>query len=843
MASNGVNSNAEQCQALSALVKQGEFTKQVFKLQTERTASRFINADRYLDENEREWYALDKLLRSRPWATNQSTPFQYPFRKVSEDMQRIEGTWISDRLISKENTRGDAACDIIAQVYVPAEFPPEHRVLLFTPEFGNDASFDMESWSFLEPEGKVDMWVVCWQGWQSIDDMLDEVTRKVASFADGVNTVWFGQGMGALVAYEVIKRFQQDKLQCPSLPISLVVADCPAPHLFSDAYKPYESDSFADAFAHLSERQRGIVEADVAMMKSYKFKGSDRVPVPIAALTHEDSELAKEEDVKAWEECAKNGVDCFEFVDPLDATECEDYLNGKGNALNVDPPVLATISEHLEKYSRWTVDDESLDIGATDGPLPDEIDALIIGAGLNGIFMAAELSKAGKQLLILERHHEIGGVWEFYGNEYSRVNTSEIGYRILDKDGDWQRPNEDHTPRRDILRDMRRTLSEHCRGCVRVNIEVLKVDKNDQGGYLVKTRNVQNNEEHVIRARSVSIHVNRRLGTRRQVNWPGAEQFRGKHLYGYANEPLGCNFWNKSVLIVGAGAFAFENVRTALEHGARFVTLLGRRDGTTCPKWIDMLAYMRPYDETWLQNKSANMLSFEAWQKCYKDAGLRTPQCWDEGMLKPHNHTISVSDIAFIAGYHGMFSLKVGEIKSFTDDGKGVELCNGERLDVDILIKCTGFHINEDVPLLTGKQKMHPYGFIDHNLQYSAEPLLDGGQFGSAKGTVEIDQTNQSVDMEQFKRGLEVSKALGLDDNTVQNNVFGSGQGGPGLVAAKYATWLLQNEDQQKALLKHSGEPSQDIAHLWLSQIGQYMKVTFMRLVASLGSMEHGKLA
>ena len=67
----------------------------------------------------------------------------------------------------------------------------------------------------------------------------------------------------------------------------------------------------------------------------------------------------------------------------------------------------------------------------------------------------------------------------------------------------------------------------------------------------------------------------------------------------------------------GAGAFAFENVRTSVEHGARHVTrwqqvkrvflvcqlefviahaswaysvlkvtLLGRRDGTTCPKWI-----------------------------------------------------------------------------------------------------------------------------------------------------------------------------------------------------------------------------------------------------------------
>ena len=40
-------------------------------------------------------------------------------------------------------------------------------------------------------------------------------------------------------------------------------------------------------------------------------------------------------------------------------------------------------------------------------------------------------------------------------------------------------------------------------------------------------------------------------------------------------------------------------------------------------------------------------------QSCYVDAGLKSPQCWKEGLLKPNNHTISVSDVAFVAGFHG----------------------------------------------------------------------------------------------------------------------------------------------------------------------------------------------
>ena len=34
------------------------------------------------------------------------------------------------------------------------------------------------------------------------------------------------------------------------------------------------------------------------------------------------------------------------------------------------------------------------------------------------------------------------------------------------------------------------------------------------------------------------------------------------------------------------------------------VTLLGRRDGTTCPKWVDMLAFLRPLDESLQTNKA-----------------------------------------------------------------------------------------------------------------------------------------------------------------------------------------------------------------------------------------------
>lgn len=43
------------------------------------------------------------------------------------------------------------AIEVVTQVCVPPIFPPEHRVLLFAPEFGTDQSFDVATWKQGEP--------------------------------------------------------------------------------------------------------------------------------------------------------------------------------------------------------------------------------------------------------------------------------------------------------------------------------------------------------------------------------------------------------------------------------------------------------------------------------------------------------------------------------------------------------------------------------------------------------------------------------------------------------------------------------------------------------------------
>ena len=49
------------------------------------------------------------------------------------------------------------------------------------------------------------------------------------------------------------------------------------------------------------------------------------------------------------------------------------------------------------------------DASRTSGALPENADAVVIGAGHNGLTCAAYLARAGRKVLVLERRHVVGG--------------------------------------------------------------------------------------------------------------------------------------------------------------------------------------------------------------------------------------------------------------------------------------------------------------------------------------------------------------------------------------------------------------------------------------------------
>jgi len=860
--------------AMTALGAHTKIFQNVRDVQAQNVRERCCT-DQWLDENEREWMCLDSLMRSRPWATNRDKAFPYPFREATEKMRALEGPWSGDDdPFPREWTRGVAGDKVLTNVRQVKEYPPELRFILFTPEFGSVNSFAASSWQQLASSHDTDFWIVSWQGWDNWTEMIEQVTRKVLSFADGVSTVWYGHSMGAIVAYEVLKRFDQ-RYRSPNLPVALIVSGCPAPHLFSDFYRPQEKHDFLlklripNDFDILTQEKRDIllkefqvrldnrqdalqvrseaeyrkaIVTDLKVLMSYAFEHGEAkaVSVPVIAMAHDEDNLVEPQMVQAWEAYAP-GPDSFEFLALEDVADGEVLAEqGHGYAMRPVPELIQKIYESMLKH-QISKDLAAIlpDIGPTDGEIPAKTDCVIVGAGIAGVTTARAMAEAGRDLLVFDKYDAIGGIWTYYANVFSRVNTSEVGYRMVNQQGPGSRPNEDHSPTHDILRDLYTVAAQFSKGRFRCGVEILKVKQQQDKSYIVTWKRLKTGETGKIHAKSVCFHTNRRIGKRRDVDWPGKEKFRGECVYGYANEVTPLKFWGKTVMVIGAGAFAYENLRTALEHGAKHVTMLGRRSGTTCPKWIDVIAFLRPCDQYYNTDRNGNVISFDAWKQCYVDAGLPQPECWAEGLLKPHNHTVSVSDLAFIAGYHGLATLKVGEIAAYRPDGHGVVLKDGSKVDCDIIIKATGFHLNDEVPQISGRRNIHSFNLLDLNMMYGAEPLLDGAQFGSARGRVAEDE---QFDYEALVAGWMQMQKMGIPEAFQRNNPFGSGYAGPMYVAAWFFKWLQLNPDYQEDLLKASGEPQQDAVKMWASSIGTNMGNTIKRLQARLGVVSESQL-
>ena len=90
-------------------------------------------------------------------------------------------------------------------------------------------------------------------------------------------------------------------------------------------------------------------------------------------------------------------------------------------------------------------------------------------------------------------------------------------------------------------------------------------------------------------------------------------------------------------VILGMGAFAIENMRTAFERGAAHVTLLCRRRGTVCPQLVDWVNFIRPWqvrDHVPRHDAAGDAEVLQAWRAVYDVSGAVRPECWQQAYSK-----------------------------------------------------------------------------------------------------------------------------------------------------------------------------------------------------------------
>ena len=353
----------------------------------------------------------------------------------------------------------------------------------------------------------------------------------------------------------------------------------------------------------------------------------------------------------------------------------------------------------------------------------------IVGAGTTGLHVASQMQEAGIDFVVLEKQEFVGGIWAMYANEKSQVNSSEAAYRLVEKDN----TNKDHSTKREILQDVL-TIAENIGDRLFLNTTVSYVEKIN-GTYTIRLENGR-----TIQSGGVIMAINDRVGVPRQVNWNKQEDFSGIIRNGFSDDAQDVKWVGKRVVIVGMGAFATENLRTALEGGASHVTILARRQGTVCPKYIDYINFVNKTNSDSLNHDSiTNTKNMITWRSLYERTRAKMPECWMKD-IKHYGHTISVSDIWFVGHHLGIIDSLSDEIDYFQENG--VVTKNSGFIEADIVIKCAGFERNAQlIPKLSPYTTVNSCNYIDDNFMYLADALIDDNVFNSVFGSSVVEMT------------------------------------------------------------------------------------------------------
>lgn len=319
----------------------------------------------------------------------------------------------------------------------------------------------------------------------------------------------------------------------------------------------------------------------------------------------------------------------------------------------------------------------------------------------------------------------------FVGSALSRVNSSEPSYRLPFVRR--EKNNTNHTHTYQLLGDIQRLIEQnemvehlHMRctvhGASATGLHSWRVQLALQPGCSLLSS--MSPSKYTCKASVVVLTVNRRLGAPRQLVCPEEAQFAGRIARGMAGQGDEFDCVGQVVVVVGMGAFGIENASTVLERSAVKVTIVCRQHGTVQPHMVDWVRFIRHADRLHgATDRRGDDLLFAKWQSLYKDSGATQPECWQVGLVKPDGHTLSASDMFFLAHRLHLLSTTRGVVHRL--EPTAIVCGDGTRVPADVLLKCVGYEIHEGNEQLLGRSRRPGAGPIARHLWIFSEPHLD----------------------------------------------------------------------------------------------------------------------
>mmetsp|Transcript_13724 Transcript_13724/g.39161 ORF Transcript_13724/g.39161 Transcript_13724/m.39161 type:complete len:547 (-) Transcript_13724:42-1682(-) len=386
--------------------------------------------------------------------------------------------------------------------------------------------------------------------------------------------------------------------------------------------------------------------------------------------------------------------------------------------------------------------------------MAERTQTVIVGAGVCGLQAASRLSREGLgDFVLLEKQLSKGGVWSSFANKSSRVQISEVCYRPRA-----EQVLTDFTPQEEILSEM----EEVCRrddihGKMRLGCDVISVRDLEGEGVEVRYRDASGLECRLLATEHVLLCTGG-LQEPRLLQFSGEDTFRGDVILGIGSQIDRTALAGKHVAVLGMGAFAIENARTALLAGAKHVTIVARTLALVIPRMMMLTGTFGIGTSLYTNDGPARVQQPPGEAKSGGDAKAAKKRAAARKMREqqimfllsqPYRHASAehlmpasvksgdlgkffagkegvrvptCSDIFFLALKLGLVDVVHGEVDSFATDGLQVRENLGEdaqpggalrHVPCDVAVKCFGFEApDRHLAALVGREHIRSPLFI-----------------------------------------------------------------------------------------------------------------------------------
>jgi cation diffusion facilitator CzcD-associated flavoprotein CzcO/acetyl esterase/lipase len=239
------------------------------------------------------------------------------------------------------------------------------------------------------------------------------------------------------------------------------------------------------------------------------------------------------------------------------------------------------------------------DTARTDRPTPD-VDVVVVGAGIAGLYLAYRLSSAGYRFRIFEAADDIGGTW--YWNRYpgARVDVPSVDY-MYSFDPDWQRDwqwSEKYATQPEILRYLNHVAGKHdLRRHITFSTRVQQARWADDASLW----QVSTDHGDEVTSRFV-VMATGCLSMPKPAEVDGVERFAGEVYFTsrWPHEPI--DFRDKRVAVIGTGSSGVQAIPVIAQQARQLVVFqrtpnfsIPARNGPLSPAKLAQLANEAEY--------------------------------------------------------------------------------------------------------------------------------------------------------------------------------------------------------------------------------------------------------